>query len=863
MKTKQKSVVKDQIEVYCRIRPLESAAEPLCLKAKDKKTVVLFSPETSQLNKIIKEVHYSFKEVFDADTSQKELFDRISLPFIEDVLQGNNGLIFTYGITSSGKTYTMTGTHRDGGLLPRSLDVVFSSIKGYQVPKFVFKPDKLNGFDIQSASDARVEQQNNSKGINVNRTMMKTPRREKTVIDRTPDSTIISEIPSDVNFAVFVSYVEIYNNYIYDLLEDLDTRKKLNLSSKMLRENPVTHNMYVFGVTESEVTTVDEALDLFYKGQMRRKVSNTALNAESSRSHSVFTIRIVQAPLDPQGAEILTDKSLIQIGQLSLVDLAGSERSVRTKNTGIKLREAGNINASLMALRNCIEHLRESQTLDVTRIIPFRESKLTHLFKSYFEGEGKIKMIVCVNPHAEYYDEIIHVMKFAEMTQDVVITRTVATSTPVGLMPGRGKMYREAVKKAKEDGVSVFNPVFSPIVYSLGPEFQDNDLLYSEDELMYSNLIETLIKRKNQRAILTADLEKKQNDFRKCLLDVYAENGKLKKVEMDLAGRKQQVLNLEKKIYDITQEKEQFEKLYMNSQSDLKASKIEAENLKKLLADQKKENERFKIKMQEKLEMDKDRMRRNMERRYTEKLAELERKVYVKDEVFSHLREIINADDFAWNDEPVIPSKPEPHRMSRARAFLDVTLPEPRLQKARSATNFNTGRNGQQSIKETAKLFERDNLMSQDYEKSIPVSNPRHRRSRSNTTEKWIEHKPIGNLDLGTVLQPSMKTKKSVSELKIRDITKPDVSRYILEHQEQDSKGQLETQLYKADVIPSASGGAQVIFNDVETLQQRSPTRNFNSRKRSNDGLPIIEIENRCAVGFENLGNPSKMKKTG
>lgn len=72
----------------------------------------------------------------------------------------------------------------------------------------------------------------------------------------------------------------------------------------MLREDSF-HNMYVFGVTETEVKTVEEALELFYKGQLRRRVSHTALNTESSRSHSVFTIRVTQAPLDPMGAEII------------------------------------------------------------------------------------------------------------------------------------------------------------------------------------------------------------------------------------------------------------------------------------------------------------------------------------------------------------------------------------------------------------------------------------------------------------------------------------------------------------------------------------------------------------------------------
>jgi kinesin family member 23 len=93
------------------------------------------------------------------------------------------------------------------------------------------------------------------------------------------------------------------------------------------------------------------------------------------------------------------------ISQLSLVDLAGSERTNRTKNTGQRLREAGNINNSLMTLRTCLEVLRENQMTGASKKVPYRESKVTHLFKNYFDGEGHVRMIVCVNPRAEDYDE--------------------------------------------------------------------------------------------------------------------------------------------------------------------------------------------------------------------------------------------------------------------------------------------------------------------------------------------------------------------------------------------------------------------------------------------------------------------------
>lgn len=104
---------------------------------------------------------------------------------------------------------------------------------------------------------------------------------------------------------------------------------------------------------------------------------------------------------------MLQDKKAISISQLSLVDLAGSERTNRTKNCGQRLREAGNINNSLKTLRTCLENLRENQQMGSTKMIPYRESRLTHLFKNFFDGEGDIRMVVCINPRIADYDETI------------------------------------------------------------------------------------------------------------------------------------------------------------------------------------------------------------------------------------------------------------------------------------------------------------------------------------------------------------------------------------------------------------------------------------------------------------------------
>ena len=95
---------------------------------------------------------------------------------------------------------------------------------------------------------------------------------------------------------------------------------------------------------------------------------------------------------------LFKDPSTITISQLALVDLAGSERTNRTGNTGQRLAEASKINQSLMTLRTCLEILRDNQSAGTSKPVPYRDSRVTHLFRNYFEGEGKVKMVVCVNP---------------------------------------------------------------------------------------------------------------------------------------------------------------------------------------------------------------------------------------------------------------------------------------------------------------------------------------------------------------------------------------------------------------------------------------------------------------------------------
>jgi kinesin family protein 23 len=198
----------------------------------------------------------------------------------------------------------MSGTPTDPGIMPRSIDVLFNSIKDFRAVKHVFKPDRMNGFDSQSKAEAMAERQ---KEMNVY--LSKTPRRggnggglgsrpgtaESESEQRNHDSTVLPISNQDSVYAVFITYVEIYNNFVYDLLDEspIEMHKKATLQTKMLRED-ANHNIYVNGVTEVEVESSEEALDIYQRGQKRRRMAHTALNTESSRSHSIFNIRLVQ-----------------------------------------------------------------------------------------------------------------------------------------------------------------------------------------------------------------------------------------------------------------------------------------------------------------------------------------------------------------------------------------------------------------------------------------------------------------------------------------------------------------------------------------------------------------------------------------
>ncbi|KAG1689906.1 Kinesin-like protein KIF23 [Nymphon striatum] len=839
---KPRSNVRDPVEVYCRLRPLYNENEENCVVVIDESTIQLNPPEISLAGRNgQKALRNTFKYVFDANESQSGVFTNVSLPLVEDLIKGKNGLLFAYGVTSSGKTHTMTGTPEQPGIMPRFLDVIFNSINELQARKYVFIPDKMNGFDVQSNVDAMLEQQ---KGLELStKTPKASHKKEAEDWGKRPIFDIkVENADPDYVYAVFVSYIEVYNNYVYDLLENTDTceSSKVKQQSKILRED-VSHNMYIHACTEIEVKSTEEAFAVFYRGQKRRRLAQTVLNCESSRSHSIFNIRLVQAPLDTFGSDVLQDKSEICISQLSLVDLAGSERTARTQNTGSRLKEASSINKTLMALRTCIEVLRENQMQGTNKLVPYRDTKLTHLFKNYFDGEGKVRMIVCINPRADDYDETIHVMRFAEMTQEVLISRPPTTphKPNLGLMPGRGILFREAVKKAKEEGVRP-EELVAPVLFTLGPSIPEYILENPSDDKMLPILEQHLIDKLAKKRAYLQELEGRQTSFRDRLIAFENEYGTMKdqwlRIQADLKAREQQIKILERKLAASEETNDSMRRKVYVTEKNMETLHKDINEKDQYLGKNQQIMKQYKVKVQEQFTSERERMKRLMEKRLHEKQAELESKMCLNEEKLRQLQDILNADDWCVMFDPL----PVPAQKPRKKQPAPST-PMSKSSQSSSDTKLNSA-SCRPATRSRSPVFN---------QRKTPVANSRHRRSQSSNADVWIDHRPIGNLELDTVLKPKLKKKKSVSQLNMKDITN-DASKYLLTNQEQLSDGNLKTEYYKGDVIPTSGGGAQVIFQDVEILNQNSPPYNFRKRRSCEEETVMGEvIKNKCSTGIE------------
>ncbi|CAN9234011.1 kinesin heavy chain [Alternaria burnsii] len=275
---------------------------------------------------------FTFDRVFDMNSKQADVFDYSIRPTVDDILNGYNGTVFAYGQTGAGKSYTMMGSDMDDevgkGVIPRIIQQIFASILAS---------------------------------------------------------------PSNIEYTVRVSYMEIYMERIRDLLvpqnDNLPVHEEKN------------RGVYVKGLLEVYVSSEDEVYEVLRRGGSARAVSATNMNAESSRSHSIFVITVNQKNVETGS---------LKSGQLFLVDLAGSEKVGKTGASGQTLEEAKKINKSLSALGMVINCLTDSKT----QHIPYRDSKLTRILQESLGGNSRTTLIINCSPSSYNDVETLGTLRF-------------------------------------------------------------------------------------------------------------------------------------------------------------------------------------------------------------------------------------------------------------------------------------------------------------------------------------------------------------------------------------------------------------------------------------------------------------------
>lgn len=234
---------------------------------------------------------------------------------------------------------------------------------------------------------------------------------------------------TDKNYLIRCSFIEIYNEEIHDLIGK-DWKIKLEL-----KENP-EKGVFIKDVAMHVVKSVKEIEQLMDYGTKNRTVGETAMNKDSSRSHSIFTIYIEASELDETG------KQRITAGKLNLVDLAGSERQSKTQATGDRLKEANKINLSLSALGNVISALVDGKSSH----IPYRDSKLTRLLQDSLGGNTKTVMIANVSPASDSYDETLGTLRYAARAKNIKNQPKVNEDPKDAML----REYAEEIKRLKE-----------------------------------------------------------------------------------------------------------------------------------------------------------------------------------------------------------------------------------------------------------------------------------------------------------------------------------------------------------------------------------------------------------------------------
>ncbi|XP_003829344.1 kinesin-like protein KIF3A isoform X2 [Pan paniscus] len=519
----------DNVKVVVRCRPLNEREKSMCYKqavSVDEMRGTITVHKTDSSNEPPKT--FTFDTVFGPESKQLDVYNLTARPIIDSVLEGYNGTIFAYGQTGTGKTFTMEGVRAIPelrGIIPNSFAHIFGHI-------------------------AKAE--------------------------------------GDTRFLVRVSYLEIYNEEVRDLLGK-DQTQRLEV-----KERPDV-GVYIKDLSAYVVNNADDMDRIMTLGHKNRSVGATNMNEHSSRSHAIFTITI-------ECSEKGIDGNMhVRMGKLHLVDLAGSERQAKTGATGQRLKEATKINLSLSTLGNVISALVDGKSTHV----PYRNSKLTRLLQDSLGGNSKTMMCANIGPADYNYDETISTLRYANRAKNIK-NKARINEDPKDALLRQFQKEIEELKKKLEEGEEISGSDISG-----SEEDDDEEGEVGEDgekrkkrkdqagkkKVSPDKMIEMQAKIDEERKALETKLDMEEEERNKARAELEKREKDLLKAQQEHQSLLEKLSALEKKVIvggvDLLAKAEEQEKLLEESNMELEERRKRAEQLRRELEE--KEQERLDI----------------------------------------------------------------------------------------------------------------------------------------------------------------------------------------------------------------------------------------------------------------------------
>lgn len=334
------------IQVYVRIRPSKQPSNYFAVDELEPDSLTFNLPDSYKseyINNTKLKHSFNFNGILEMKATQEDVFKKVGTEAVHNALDGFNSTVFAYGQTGSGKTFTLTGgpeRYSDRGIIPRAISTLFQEFR----------------------------------------------------------------TRSDMQYKCYISYLEIYMEQGYDLLDPSHETKKLEDLPKVTMLEDEHGNFHLKNLSMHVADTEEDALNLLFMGDTNRAIAETPMNIASSRSHCIFSIAIESRPVG-------SDK--VRRSKLHLVDLAGSERVGKTNSSGSVLQEAKFINGSLFFLEMVIVALYEKATKGRSHV-PYRNSMMTSVLRDSLGGNCKTIMIATINPEAAHTDESLSTCRFAQ-----------------------------------------------------------------------------------------------------------------------------------------------------------------------------------------------------------------------------------------------------------------------------------------------------------------------------------------------------------------------------------------------------------------------------------------------------------------